>query len=533
MKKLLLGILIPVVLIGGVIGGAYYMINDNSKPTYESNNIATNDLLTQRLMHSFDDTKNSGNVTFSLDQDTFNQIIYNTYSTADENVKKYLKGIEISIENKNYHIKVFSSAWIVNTVVDLTCSFSSDETNYYLNITESKIGKVTFLHNLAFSVLDKALNQDDLNAQFEKGGVRIKADFKNNRFYYAKNDAIEDLKNLINKSANSDSLVSSITSSFMANDVLSFDSKESLKAIISLEQFKTNSSFVDNSNLLDSSVLNLETHKDYVVSLLNNNIIDNEDSHPLYIFDFLNKGYEKITDTEKEYVKATDLSSIGFKDETSKTTYQGYNIQDPNIKDYFLPLSTNIKNNNLLTDDGIFISEKTLNEYVQSQNILGHSYLYTYKDTDTNKYIANYITLDNVYLNTYAKEEQEHMDMVLGISVAGYDTTLILENVKSEQLNFGLKLKNENIYFGNKLCDDNLKNFIYEMVEKNLPKTEFLTFDGEGTFTIDFGGYLSDYNKILSMLNQQIAIDTTIEGTSVLDSQAGIRLNGTIRSINS
>ena len=530
MKKLLLGLLIPVVLVGGILGGTYYVIHDGSTISYTSDNRTTNDILTKRLVSSFNNTKNDGNITFELDQNDFNQLICNAYSKTNDTVKKYLKGVEIEVSGNDYKIKVYTNAWVVSTVVELTCTFSSDADNYYLTITKSKIGKVTFMHTLAFSVLEKALNQETLNKQFEDAGIRLKADFKNNRFYYNKNDAIEDLRTMLNKSANQDSLISSLSSTFIASDVLSFDANSSLKGIISLKPFSTNSDFVDNSNLLDSSKLNLEEHKNSVVSLLNNNKIDNENNHPQYVFNFLNNGYSKITEDEQNYIKEVDLSSIGFKDETSKTTYLGYDISNPNIDDYFEVNSGSFKYAELLTDDGLLIPESTLNQYIQCQNLLGYSYLYTYLDNTDNTYKANYVALDNAYFNLYNKDNKEHMDMVVGINIAGYETTLILENIKTETLSYGIKLKNENIYFGTKVADDNLKSFIYTMTKDNLPENEFMTFDGNGTFTLNFEGYLKTYIDIINTLpiKKSFSLSTKVEGSSITDTAAGLRLNGAL-----
>jgi hypothetical protein len=55
-----------------------------------------------------------------------------------------------------------------------------------------------------------------------------------------------------------------------------------------------------------------------------------------------------------------------------------------------------------------------------------------------------------------------------------------------------------------------------------------LTFDGQGTFTVNFEGYLSNVTSTLATLGKTITLDSTIEGASMDDTNAGFRLKGNV-----
>lgn len=531
MKKLLLSILIPVLVLGGLAGGAYYAISDSTVYPEPESSASLNDLMNQKMLHAFDSTHDSGKIEFSIDQDDFNSILYQAYQSMDDNTKKYLRGIRIEIDKKQYHVKFYCDISFVKTLVDLTCEFNSDDENFYLSIKDAKVGKITFLDDLAFLVLSNTVSDESLNSQFLSSGLHMKAELKNRRFIYSKQDAYADLNSLIQNSTSGDDMISAFSSMLLKENVLKIDSNDALKADISLEDFSTNGSFVDSGNDISPEELDLEKHRAEVIQLLDDEKINDSDvSLSKSVFDFLNCGYSSLSDSQKQMILSLDLESIGYKDDLSKISYQGYRPKDPNIRDYFSLKDGTLKDVSLISENGLFLSEKMMNQYLRSQGIVGYSYVF--QDQVKSHHTFHYVALDNAYFNLYEKDEQSHMDLILQISVSGYDTTLILENVKKEDLSYGMTLENQNIYFGTELADEKMESFLYSLIQSYLPSNEFLTFDGNGLFTINFEGYLKEYLDLLSssMIPMEFALSTSIEGNSVVDPNAGLRLFGKIEA---
>ncbi len=524
MKKLLIGILIPVVILAGGATTLYFLVRDTSTVSYQKTEMTTKEVMSKNLLTAFSTCKDDHKVSFEMSQDDFNQVLSMAYLDMDSSAKEYLRGMEIKIEGDVYHIYVYAKASILSTKLDMACKFSSDEENYYLTVSSIKVGHLSKLKSLAFSILKKAMSESQINDAFTKAGISMKADFEKERFVYKKEDCKNDLKALIKKSMSENTLVSSAVNNFLDMGLLSVDFTSKMQALINLEPLNTNADFCSQGNTLSEESLSLEAQKNKIISLLNAGILDEESSHPTIVFNYLLRGYSSLKDEEKEYIDSLNLSSIGLDSKFKKETYMGYQPDAADIKD---ALIESLTDGSLLTENGLLIKEKTLNDYLQSQGILGYSYLLTGKVD--NSYVVDYITMDNAYFNLISKDNKEQMNMVIGLNINGYETSLIMENTKDQELDYGITLKNENIYFGTNAVQDDLKNEIYTLVKNNLPSSEFLTFDGKGTFTINFEGYLKDSIELLSKVqNKKLVLDTTIEGTSLDDSQAGLRIKGTI-----
>ena len=517
MKKLLIAVLIPVTIIVGGAATLYFLVSDFGNPTYQKTSLSLEDITKQNLADSFLDTKDTGKITYEMGQDDFNQILALSMESMDDKTKNYLRAVEVRIDKDSYHILVYAKAGIISSTIDVSCGFSSDEENYYLIIQNVKVGHLSGLTSIAMDALRKA-NLDDL---FPSMGVHMKEDLGNKRFVYSKKDAGKDLSSLLS-SQSGDDLVSSLLGNLFDADLLSLDFTDKLTAELNLEPLHFNPSFCSTKNMLKEEDMALEEKKDKVKRLLEGNVIDMKDDHPQTAFSYLVKGYDNLTKEEKLYIDTISFASVGISD-LAKKSYRGYQPSKADIQKTVLDAALD---GNLVRNEGILVREDVLNDYLQSQGLLGYGYLTS--NHVEGEYILNYITLDNCYFNLLDRDGKEEMDMVLGISIDGYETSLVFENKKSESLSYGMKLKNENVYFGNKPVNDELKEQLYALIQNNLPDNDFMTFDGKGTFIINFEGCLKTYLDTLSLIGKKLTLSSSIEGSSLDDDAAGIRLQGSV-----
>lgn len=517
MKKLLIGILVPVVILVGGAATLYFLVSDYGKPTYQKTSLTAQDVTGYNLATAFSDTKSSKKISYQMKQDDFNQILALSMDSLDSQAKNYLNGVELKIDGDTYHILVYAKASIISSTIDVSCSFAEDDSSYYLNIQNVKVGHLSGLTSIVMNVL-KQVSFDTL---FSSLGIHMKADLGNKRFVYAKKDAKGDLSSLLS-SQSGNGLVSSVLGNFFEMDLLSLKFTSGLTAEIDLEPLNTNAAFCSKGNMLKDSDMDLEGQKEKVKTLLEKNIIDMDGNHPQTVFEYLIRGYDSLSSEKKAYIDSVSLSEVGISDSFRKL-YRGYQPKETDVTKTVLDSALN---GNLVSDDGILIKEDVLNDYLKSQGLLGYGYLMPYHFDD--EYILNYITLDNCYFNMLERDGKEEMDMVLGISINGYETSIVFENRKSESLSYGMKLKNENIYFGTKNVNDDLKNQLYTLVKDNLPENDFLSFDGKGNFIVNFEGSLKPYLDTLSLLGKQLTFTSSVEGKSLDDINAGLRLKGSL-----
>ena len=508
MKKLLIGLLVPVVIIVGGAATLYFLVRDNSQPTYVASENTTEQVLNKKLFGAIKDTKTTHKLNIDITQDDFNQILAHTHKSLGSDVKEYVKSLEISIQDNDYHIYFFVHTPVLDTKVDLVCAFDQDDDNIYLVINDIKAGILGVKH-LALFALSKMVSSDSLTSSLGRSGIHMKADLDAGKFTYPKKSAREDLISMLGSSDGSN-LASAMYSNILNMGLTTVDFKNQLSVAVDLEPISTNENFCNNEFVLDEEALGLENAKTNLSTLLKANIVPEEKADT--VFEYLMLGYDHLDESEKDYVNNVDMTSIGI---ANNQLYLGYQPTPAGISDQFasIPLST------WSSGGGVLVTEHSINEALHYRDLIGYSVIFT------NEGDVEYITVDNFYINMVNKEDKEQMNMVIGMNINGYETSLILENTKTENTQFGMKLQNEGMYFGTKTVDDNLKDFIYDLIADNLPSHHFLSFDGQGVFTVDFTGYLQD--SVIPALGPTFGLDTHIEGTSLDDPNAGFRLNST------
>ena len=523
MKKLLLAILIPTSVLVVAAGTLFFLVNDTSTPSYQLTNDTSETIISRNLYNAFKNTKTDAAVTYSMGQDDFNQIIGLAYKSASSQVKEYVRGAEIKIDGDKYIIKVYAKAWILQSNVQITCRFSQDDDNYYLKIEDAKLGHIPGLQGIALSILKSSVGDSSLDSAIKSTGVRLKSDLANERFIYNKKDAKTDMCKLLQEDGK-DTFASGFVSNAFDMNLLSLNFTDKLEAKLDLKPLATNDRFCTPESKIDEEALNLEANKVKLNKLMNQKVVDNQNDHPKMVFNYLLRGYDSIDEEDKNYIDSLDMTSIGLND-AEKRLYKGYEPEAPRIQETVLQAATN---STLLSSEGLLISENSINQYLQYQDLLGYSFLLTHTE-DQQNYDFTYITIDNFYVNLGVFDGKEQMNIVLGLSINGYETSMILENTRSENIPYGIKLKNENIYFGSSKINDDLKSVLYEQVHDTLEGGSFFNFE-DGYFIVNFEGYLGSYIETLNNIPgnpMTLALETTVQGTSLTDENAGIRIRGT------
>ena len=523
MKKLLLAILIPTGVLVAAAGTLFLLVFNNETPAYQMTSDTSETILSRNIYNAFKNTKTEKSFTYSMGQNDFNQILSLAYQSMNNQVKEFVRGAEIKIDGENYIINIYAKAWIVQSKVEITCKFSQDDKNYYLKIDHVKLGHIPGLQGIAMNILKSSIGEKNLQDAIQSTGVSLQVDLENSQFIYSKETAKKDLTKLLQED-NKPTLASAFISNAFDMNLLSLSFENKFQAKMDLEPLATNAKYCSEENKVSEDALNLETNKTRLKTLMDNGKVDDQNDHPQIVFNYLLRGYDSIETDEQAYIDTVDMSGIGF-NEIQKKAYTGYQPEEVDIKSELLHSAMT---NGLISENGFLLTESMVNKYIQYQDLMGYSFLFTHTE-DKKTYDFAYVTIDNFYVNLGVFDEKEQMNVVLGLNINGYETSLILENTKSESLNYGMKLTNTAIYLGDKQINDELKTLIYEQIEEKLPENEFLTFDGEGTFIVNFEGYLSTYiDKLNSIPGNPLSLNltTSIEGTSLADEKAGFRLKG-------
>lgn len=521
MKHILLRlILVAGVLVAIPVGLCYGFLYESNDTSYfvKDESFDNDHFVTSKMVKSFDNTVAEEKISFSLTQDDLNQILYRACESAfPNNMHKELKGMQILIEDDKYVFNVdLVPVSFFLTRFQLVANLEETEDAFVFHLEDIRIGRASHIGSMALSMASYFVNDDFIDSAFASCGLTIDCSLSSRTLTYRKEQLGIDLKNLLGDSNDSTSLYTGIISDLVSSNILSTDfyRDSSISFDLDLKPLSTNELYVtEDKNLTD---FNISKYNNNLKSLLDDGSIDNTDYHDTIVLSYLINGYDALEENNRAYLDSVDLSSIGIKD---KANYQGYYHPSASVS-----VENVIKNNiNSIVNAGITIDEDTVNDYIKTTALIGTCYALTYKGLIDTEYDANYIVLDNAYVNFL----DDKMYLNIGVSMNGYETTLILDASVKEKTQYGLILSTDKVFYGTHEINEDLKKELFKIIASAFTSSGWLTFNGEtGEFTIDFETYIKNNS---GALKDKLGIDVCIKGDS-LNSDGYLLLKGTVKS---
>ena len=459
---------------------------------------------------------------FEVTENDINNFIH---SALKDNAQfsKYVTQLAVDITDDSYVVSVSGKLSFFETRAKLTATLEKMEVfnngfsapAYVLSVKNITLGRLTHVKDVALFFMRQFLNNETLDAL--TSNLKVHTDLQNSKiFIYA-----DDLRDLINTVVMGDGAGQTafyftfindflnqglLEFNFYGNDTFGIDLKlnkltgndygEGQYVYYGMPYENTTTKLTINGQ---QKKLSLDVIREAVVSLLNSGTIQTTEMSA--VSDYLFNGYDSTHPNAPE----CDLSSIGI---INKTTYVGF-------KDVYTETSID----NLLTtgvatfpdyNDGINsfdlveIKESDVNEYLKSQHMLGIKY-FLERTTKDGKHKANYIALDNAYINLL----ENRAIISAGLNVNGLETTVTLPMIKNSTESSGscLVYDAEPLYFGATpesgepmTLEPETETLIFNTLKDSIKDDSFV-FLADGKLKIDFAAILTQAKDSISTGN--------------------------------
>ena len=471
------------------------------------------------VVDSLDNTKEDKAISFIVTEEDINNLIHSSIKD-NEQLNKYLSQLAVDITDDHYIISASGKYFFFETRAKLhatmerklVVSGSTQEEAYVFTIDKISLGRLNHLKGVIMFFLKTFLNNSTLDAL--TASLKIHSDLEHScLFIYA-----SDLRDYINQAVTGNGGISdfyyAFINDFLDHDLLEFDfyGNEAFTVKIKMDKLTGNDygtgEYVCYDMKYDQTTtklkindqekkLSLDTIKEAVTVLLDQKIIQENDMQR--ISDYLFHGYDG------SYKPAMDLSSIGIS-EAEKTTYPGFNVVNANSLESTLKAGVSSFESYNLTDPSfeiVKINEKTINDFLKTQNVFGMKYFLS-RQLDDGKNKVNYIALDNAYINLY----QNKSIITLGLNINGLETyvTLTMDADTNNTDSTKLVYKPKDVYFGklveNLVLSDKAEELIFDTLSDAITSSTF-HFDKNGTLTIAFEGII---NQAINMINTGDAV---------------------------
>jgi|GEM_PF-3094750 len=437
----------------------------------------------KKLGHGLDDTASTGKFQVSVSEKEMNGLIAEAYSSLPEEARHYVTGVSLDVTNETYDfacdlkVPAFQTEVLLKTKLsDITNAENPLEGRYEFQIQGVRIGRAG-MESLAFHLLSKYVTDAQLESAMAANGIHIQANLKEGKLYYEKASLLSDLKAILKKDGENDTtkLLTGLLSTVAENNLLTLDPNdaESLTATVSMEKFASNPKFTDSRKNKGSQLSRLKENLDV---LLEKSIISPSQSDAL--FSYLMRGYAYSDEDVRKLVDPLDLSSIGIED---PRTYVGPVLgTSESLSDVLRNQFSALTLAKLETGTLATITESQLSDAFLYSGIYGSGK--TFVNEEEKK--ANFVVLDNAYTDI----QDGKMSLVVGVSLNGYETSLILDTSYVSFDDLKLTLHVEEADYGTVALEGDLKDYLYQTIEKQLAAQEdkTLSFDAQKeNFTLD------------------------------------------------
>ena len=522
MKKFLIGLAIfLVVFIVLPAGFVFIFLFDTGKmPVDYNENFNKDDWAKALVVDSLDNTATTQTARFEVSENDINNFIHTALAGNDQ-FNKYVTQLAVDITEDSYVVSISGKLSFFETRAQLKATLEKmivssngfEEEAYVLKVENITLGRLSHIKEVALFFMKQFLNNDSLDALATN--LKVHTDLQNSCiFIYA-----SDLRELINtavtgEGAGQTAFFLTFINDFLNQGLLEFDfyGGDKFSVVLKLDKLTGNDYGVgeyvaykmpyENTTTKiapkgHEKKLSLDSIREAVVTLLDASLIQEADMSA--VADYLFNGY----DSTNPNAPSCDLSSIGI---LNKTTYPGFkdiytqtsidNILTSRVVEF--PDYSDSLNSFELAD----IKESDINEYLKSQHMLGIKY-FLERSLDTGAHKANYIALDNAYINLLSNKAI----ITAGLNVNGLETTVTLPMVKNETESSGSALvyDSEPLYYGATpesgeplTLAPETETLIFNTLKDSIKDDSFIFLEG-GKLKIDFAAIIS--NQLINSID--------------------------------
>lgn len=546
-KGLIIFLIIFLVVFVITPGTLFLLVYDTSMMKVTLDESFDQEKFTNSLVYdSLDNVKDDGLVKFSVSESDINNLIYSTYKENTE-LKKYLKQMAVDVKNDKYVFNISAKLGFFQTRLKLTTKLEktmiakdggAEEEAYAFIIKDITLGKLP-MKDLAMTILKNAITEDVKNSLHDSP-LKLNIDLDKSRFYIFTSDFTSMINEAMGSASSSSeygTFLASFINDFLESQLLQLDfyGNESLTAQVNLNKITGNDydegqyvnysmPYEDTTTNLsfggEQKKLSLDTIRDALVVLLNNNLVTKEQMSD--VSEYLFNGYHDSN------APSCDLSAIGISD---KTTYKGFNLY-PNF-------SIDSLVSNLITNFSQYdssqnsfnianLSESDINRYLHTQRIFGNKYFLT-SEVEAGQYKSSYVAFDNAYINV----TNDKAVLSIGLNVNGLETILTILLDYDAALSSGTKLvyNTVELYFGGTNEDgsriaasEGTKSLMFTTLGGSVNCSSF-TFSQDGKLTIDFADIIEQGAASIGIgnaeyknfLQNEATIAVSVDGTDIVD----------------
>ena len=487
----------------------YILFFDATYHGFVGTGVDATTLIESKAVDGFASTKETGKVGLSIEQQDINELLYTAQKSFPAEATNYLKDFYCQIDGSRYNFDFLAEVPLFKTRIMISTSLGTyDDASGHgvvFKIEDLKIGRIGGMAGIATSLAGNYVNDQTLTDMFAGTGLNMKVTLAEGKITYARADYIADFKKFLGQTP----LVSAFVDEVFNSDMVSLHSENKVGVDIDLTSLHTHADYCSPERDLGIDVKALD---EKIATLLANGIIDRDANHLKFVLNYLVRGYDLASSDAKAYIQGKSFESIGIADITA---YQGSNLGGgTSLTEAF---SSRISASDVYLGKLGYIDEDDIAEAFKSNVAIGQGSILSAQNGTEYKTAA--ICIDNFYANIF----NDHVYMVVGYSMNGYETSVVFETSIDVVANKTMDLKVENLYYGTHVASKEMKDAFFDVVADGLKGADTVAFDkATGTFSFDFEDAFNQTDPaakavIDASYGMGKKLEATVEGTALAD----------------
>lgn len=495
--KLLLGIIVAVVVI--ILAAAIFlaiMILDFNvvEPDY-LNDSTTIELSTETsISRALSYAKTDSKINFYLSEEELNIIL----KASSKQINKALGSISGNIEalyvdilnNNDIKYTCYISFYGLTTSIKGEFKYREGLTSFVFGFSNFNIGSLNLKTSLFKSAkindknindyLLEALKDSNLKAYFSDNGdfnITISHDFVQELLFDSVKDSdFKFLSPVVNAILNSGKTIG------FAEDKFNFG--------INVSPFE----FDYTKDYYNAHYFSCENAKFMVEKLLNDNVITPDKTN--LVANYLMLGYDSLNDSDKNTIKAINLSSVEI---LNNESYKGMIEYDERDIDELL-LSEKLSDNTLI------ISQEYISNFFLKEGIVGQMNCFVREDND--KYNVAFIGIEDMYIDIWRKD----IYFYFNVSIDGMIMPIVLTTYVSDTTGLKTVLKINGFRIGSQELNNSQE--IVDFLSANVNLEWFYFNASENQIIIDFNNVFINNPELNLLLNDRLTMVYNGDSTS-------------------
>lgn len=490
MKKVIRWILsiVAVLLVAVLVTGVILVVmihekRDVTDPAVAAKNRGFSTVLNSHMEADLTAARESGEARFLFSEEDLKFLFYAILQSIDPPPGVTLSGVDVSVADGVYTLAVSAKLGVMPTVLRAGLSFAETAGSYSVTLTQASAGSLEVVRGLGHWILCRT---DPAKVESALASVHLycSVDLDAMTVTFTKENILRTVSALTGSEEDATllHLLLDVVLDHGSLLSLSLGDNNLLGAVLHLARIRYNAEergALPYTYDFDAVARQTET-------LLAAGTITEEQVPP--VFRLLVKGYESLSDRDKEALREVDLTSVGV---TDKETYRGMmekerrSLSDLLTNDQFFLSS----GSSLLPMFGVKITDDMLTEVLRSMDFVGFSLAFSGADTGR----VAYVVIEQ--FNLLATED--HIDLGMIVNINGVQTVMTAALSAPPAAGVAINAKVDSVMLGEEPLTEAQRRELLTYLASAAAGVDFIAFDAEEeTVTLRFDEAIAGLSEL-------------------------------------